>query len=298
MLTWLPGPIVGVISYLFFVVSTAFIGIFFVIPLGILKIIIPHEGFRALVGKTLEIVPLIWNGLNQWLGKLTRKVKIDIRGDLKSLNKHEWYLVMGNHQSWVEIFLLAELLNGRAPSAKFFFKREVLWLPIVGFACWALDFPVMRRYSKSYLKNHPEKKGKDLEEAKKACEKYKRRPTTIVNFVEGTRFTPQKQRLQQSPYKHLLKPKAGGVGLVMSSMGNFITKMVHVTFVYPTGKKTFWDFLSNRMGKIVIVFETHPVTPDLIGNYVDDAAYRVHFQHYLNDVWRKKDELIESILKE
>lgn len=258
----------------------------------------PFKTFREWITRWIEMVPYVWIKLNAWHAKVLRNLKLDIRGDIHALSKKDWALVMCNHQSWVDILLLTEFLDDKATISKCFFKREVFWIPVIGILCWALDFPAMHRYNKSYLKTHPEKKGKDLEAVQVACEKYQHKPTIIINFIEGTRFTPRKHHVQHSPYQYLLKPKAGGVGLVMTSMGHLIHKIVHITFVYPTGKKTFWDYLCNRIGRVVISVESHPVTPDLIGNYSEDAQYRTHFQQYLNQVWAKKDQLIASVLAE
>lgn len=299
MLSRLPGPIIGIIAYACHLLTIVLVGVLFLFPLGFIKLIMPTQNLRSQVTKWVECtVPPLWTKLNTWHRKLTSNLKLELRGGVHALSKKEWCLVIGNHQSWVDILLLAECLFSRIATPKCFFKKETLWIPIVGITCWILDFPLMRRYSKDYLKKHPEKRGKDIEETRLACEKYQARPVSVINFIEGTRLTHKKHQRQQSPYRYLLKPKAGGVGLVMTSMGHLINKIVHVTFVYPTGKKTFWDFLSNRMKHAVIEVEVHPVTPDLIGDYTEDPHYRAHFQHYLNEVWAKKDALIASVLSE
>ena len=55
-------------------------------------------------------------------------------------------------------------------------------------------------------------RGADLEATRRSCERFATRPTSIMNFVEGTRFTPAKHTGQDSPYTHLLRPRAGGAG--------------------------------------------------------------------------------------
>ncbi|WP_116800458.1 acetyltransferase, partial [Pseudomonas syringae] len=132
----------------------------------------------------------------------------DIRGD-EGLRGDTSYLVISNHQSWVDIPALVQALNRRTPFFKFFLKKELIWVPLLGLAWWGLDYPFMKRYSKAFLAKHPQLKGKDLEITKAACELFKRQPVTIVNYLEGTRFTAAKHAAQGSPYTHLLKPKAG-----------------------------------------------------------------------------------------
>ena len=53
-------------------------------------------------------------------------------------------------------------------------------------------------------------KGKDVEMTRRACEKFRDTPTSILNFIEGTRFSDQKRVDRQSDYRNLLKPRAGG----------------------------------------------------------------------------------------
>jgi 1-acyl-sn-glycerol-3-phosphate acyltransferase len=176
-------------------------------------------------------------------------------------------------------------------------KKELLWtLPVAGLACWILGFPFMKRYSKNYLKKHPEKAGKDLEITKKACEKFKNQPITIVNFIEGTRFTPQKRERQASPYKHLLKPKAGGFAFVLSAMSGHLNHIVNTTIIYPP-ETNLWRFMCGKTKKIIVRYEVTPVPPELIGDYFHNKEFRIRLQRWLNQFWHEKDQLIENTLQ-
>ena len=121
---------------------------------------------------------------------------------MDGLARHEWYLMTSNHQSWADILVLQKVTNRRVPSLKFFLKQELIWVPLLGLAWWALDFPFMKRYSRAQLEKRPELKGKDMETTRKACEKYAHYPVSVMNFFEGTRFTEEKHRQQNSPYRH------------------------------------------------------------------------------------------------
>ncbi|MFH1074840.1 MAG: acetyltransferase, partial [Candidatus Firestonebacteria bacterium] len=154
-----------------------------------------------------------------------------------------------------------------------------------------------KRYSKAFLDKYPHLKGKDIEITKKACEKFKTIPVSVMNFVEGTRFTVEKHRRQKSPYANLLNPKAGGVAFVLSAMGEQLHKIVNVTIVYPDGAKSFWAFLCGKIGEIKVMVETLPVKKDIIGDYVNNAEFRENFQKWINSVWEEKDMRIDAILK-
>jgi 1-acyl-sn-glycerol-3-phosphate acyltransferase len=167
----------------------------------------------------------------------------------------------------------------------------------MGLAWWALDFPFMRRHSNAYLKKHPEKRFEDLETSRRACEKFARVPTSVMNFPEGTRFTAQKHADQRSPYRHLLKPKAGAMALALSVLGEQFRSFIDVTIVYPQGVPTFWDFLCGRMGKVIVRARLLEVPAEMLqGDYATEPRFRKAIQRWQQERWREKDALIETLL--
>jgi 1-acyl-sn-glycerol-3-phosphate acyltransferase len=220
----------------------------------------------------------------------------DIRGD-EGLRSDTSYLVISNHQSWVDIPALIQALNRRTPFFKFFLKKELIWVPLLGLAWWALDYPFMKRYTKAFLARNPELKGKDLEITKAACELFKRQPVTIVNYLEGTRFTPAKHAAQGSPYSDLLKPKAGGVAFVLAAMGEQLDAILDVTVVYP-GKRIpgFWDMLCGQVPKVIVDIKTRELDPMLWqGNYENDPVFREKIQNWVNQLWTEKNARIAAL---
>ncbi|MEE4134418.1 acyltransferase [Pseudomonas viridiflava] len=220
----------------------------------------------------------------------------DIRGD-EGLRADTSYLVISNHQSWVDIPALIQALNRRTPFFKFFLKKELIWVPLLGLAWWGLDYPFMKRYTKAFLAKNPELKGKDLEITKAACELFKRQPVTIVNYLEGTRFTPAKHTAQTSPYNNLLKPKAGGVAFVLAAMGEQLDAILDVTVVYPGfGIPGFWDMLCGRVPKVIVDIRTRPMDPALWqGDYENDPVFREKIQGWVNQLWIEKDARIAAL---
>lgn len=142
-------------------------------------------------------------------------------------------------------------------------------------------------------------RGKDIQTTRKQCEKFKSSPVSIINFLEGTRFNFEKRSKQQSPFTHLLKPKAGGVALVLSSMGDYLTNILDITIVYPGNNPPhrFWDLLKGKIPNITVRVNTLPVPENVVGkNYSEDHSFRENFQDWINDLWIKKDEQIEKII--
>jgi 1-acyl-sn-glycerol-3-phosphate acyltransferase len=173
------------------------------------------------------------------------------------------------------------------------------WVPVMGLAWWALDFPFMRRHSEDYLKAHPEMRGKDQAATRRACEKFALIPTSVMNFLEGTRFTPAKHARQQSPYRHLLKPKAGGIALALNAMGDKFRAILDVTIVYPDGAPNFWDFLCGRLRRVIVRVQSLPVPEHLMqGDYAADPATREAFAVWVRQLWQDKDAQIARMLED
>ena len=207
------------------------------------------------------------------------------------------YLVIANHQSWVDIVVIFNVLAGRIQFPRFFLKRQLLWMPFMGPVFWALDYPAMRRYSSEYLEKHPEKRGKDLETVRRATRRYRGRPVTIFNFVEGTRFTKEKYAAQDSPYRHLLRPRAGGVAFALTAMGGDIRELVDLSIAFPGGIPGFWEFLSGRVPLVRVRVRVQEVPSEFIGgDYEGDPAYRLACQEAMQVIWERKDRDLDEML--
>lgn len=272
--------------------------IFWCIPLFLLtalKLLIPVRGFRSWCSRMLTSLATYWVGVNIINQRLLSGTSLRVNG-VQELRLDDKYLVLANHQSWVDILVLQRIFHRKIPFLKFFLKRELIWFPVLGQAWWALDFPFMKRYPKQLLIRKPHLRGKDLEITRKACEKFKTSPVSIMNFVEGTRFSAEKHTRQQSPYRSLLKTKAGGVGYVLTSMGEQLNAILDVTIVYPKNVKSFWAFLCGDIREIRVRVRHLPVTADLLGDYTSDRSYRTRFHRWLNDLWKEKDQCIQEML--
>ena len=299
MLTFLPGPVLGVISLLLFIFNTFFwctILYFFVI----LKLLIPHTGIRRQISNLLILIANIWISGNSLILRITQKIIWDIQG-LENLTPKNSYLVISNHRSWTDIFVLQHIFKNRIPFLKFFLKQELIWVPFLGIAWWALDFPFLKRYSRHFLEKHPELRGKDMETTRKHCEKFKNSPVSVMNFLEGTRFNLKKHQKQNSPYRHLLLPRAGGVALVLATMGDRLAYVLDTTIIYPENRSAmkFWDLLSGHIPRITVRVTKLDVPKDAAGrDYQEDQDFREKIQQWVNGIWQAKDHRIGIILAE
>ena len=177
---------------------------------GIIKFFFPTTEFSALIARIAYWISGGYVLTNNFLITVFYDPEWDMQGQV-NLNMKGTYLVMSNHLSLLDIPTLQRLFFQRIPFLRFFIKQQLIFVPFLGQGLWALNFPSMKRYSKETLNKHPELSGKDLETTKRSCDNLRGQPVTMLIYAEGTRFTLEKHHKANSPYKNLLKPRAGGV---------------------------------------------------------------------------------------
>jgi 1-acyl-sn-glycerol-3-phosphate acyltransferase len=292
---FLPGPIRVPLVWLLIAAST----VAHTTPLllvALLRWLIPIAFARRFFARVLVGLAQSWIGFNAFLVRHATPTRLSIEGG-EGLRLDGHYLVLANHQSWVDIIILQTVLNRRAPFMRFFLKSQLIWVPFLGLAWWALDFPFMKRYTRRELARNPELAGKDIVATRRACDKFKGIPVSVMNFVEGTRFTAEKHARQASPYRRLLKPKAGGVGFVLDAMGSALHSVVDASIAYPGGVPTLMDLVSGRIPDVVVRLREREIPVELRGADVEnDPMARVRVQRWINGLWVEKDRDLEELL--
>jgi len=294
MLGFLPPVLRGVIAMLLLLINVVFwCSLLFVVALP--KLLLPIPPLRRVFDRVLNGIANAWVACNSGWIRLVLPTRWDVQGR-DGISTGGWYMVICNHQSWADILVLQHVLGGRIPLLKFFLKRQLIYVPIMGLAWWALDFPFMARHSRRELEKRPELRLKDRETTRRACEKFALVPTSVMTFVEGTRFTQAKHDRQASPYAHLLKPKAGALALSLEAMGERFRSLLDVTIVYPEGTPTFWEFACGRAPRIIVRVQQREIPLALCqGDYGGDSAFRASFHTWLEQLWQEKDVLIGEL---
>jgi 1-acyl-sn-glycerol-3-phosphate acyltransferase len=290
-----PAPLRGAATFTLIVLNTA--GCCApLLALALAKLAVPVPAWRRLASRWLTAIAELWIAINTRILAATRSIRWEVRG-LDGLERDQWYLVVANHRSWVDILALQATFNRRIPFLKFFLKQQLRWVPVIGLAWWALDMPFMKRYSRAQLERRPQLRGADLATTRRACERFRHIPTSVINFVEGTRFAPAKRLAGGAPYQHLLAPRAGGIAFVLGAMGSSLRELLDVTLAYPSGGGGLWDLCCGRVRHIVIEVTRRPVERWLIeGDYAADPAFRARFQQWLGGLWAAKDARLAELL--
>jgi 1-acyl-sn-glycerol-3-phosphate acyltransferase len=289
MLTRLPPAVRGTLTGFVLGVNTLLVATSLVPP-ALLKLLVPVAALRRACDRALNALASGWVAVNNGWIAAVQPARWDVQG-VEGLHPRGWYLVSSNHQSWVDILVLQRIFHRRIPFLKFFLKQELIWVPVIGLAWWALDFPFMKR-GRGHGARHS-----DLKSTREACEKFKRIPTTVINFVEGTRFTPAKHAAQASPYRHLLKPKIGGLGIALATMGEQFEALLDVTIAYPHGAPRFWDLLCGRIDAVTVRVQQREIPPDVLGSDpMGDKAYRQRIGAWVEQQWAEKDRRLDELL--
>ncbi|MGZ7042299.1 MAG: acyltransferase [Thermoanaerobaculia bacterium] len=290
----------GLLTILLLMLNTLFWGTPIVL-LGIVKFAVqitaPRSRTRTRVMLALASLGEGWVRTNGRIFDRMLPTRWDIQGIDEGLDPNGRYLVISNHQSWVDIFALQRAFYGRAAFLRFFLKHQLIWFPIVGQACWAMEFPFMHRYSPEYLERHPEKRGKDLETTRRAAQRYRHIPVSILNFVEGTRFTRDKQADQESPYRHLLRPRIGGIAFILASLGDQLDAVFDMTIAYPNREVSMWAFANGTIPEIVVRARRVTVPPEFMTAAVTEPGpERERLKQWIGEIWMEKDNTIGTVV--
>ncbi|MGQ0701376.1 MAG: acyltransferase [Panacagrimonas sp.] len=292
----LPGWVVGVTTFLVMLVVLLFWGGLIFVPVMLLKFLLPIPLLQEPLSKLLVAIASQWVASNQLVFRVMHGPawQLDYRAQL---DPRKSYLLVANHQSWADILILFDLFFGRTPFLRFFLKQELIWVPLIGIICWALDMPFMKRHSRAALIANPALRNEDLATTRRFCEKYRRHPITVVNFLEGTRFTEAKRIASGSPYRHLLRPKSAGMSFTLNAMGEQFGGIIDVTLAYqPSSKSLLWSWLCGEQSGMAIHVDSLPIPQDLLrGDFDSDAEFRAHFRGWVNGIWSRKDARLERM---
>jgi len=295
MVTKIRHGLQGAIVLLLVTVSTVVLTtVIFV--LSIFKFLAPKGRATNAMTRLLSWCGELWVSVNKSLTWFYRDMEWDVQMP-DGISHKGRYLIFCNHQSGVDILALQHCLNRRAPFGRYLLKQQLIWVPVLGVAWWALDMAFLRRYSRQELIKNPSLRGKDLENAASACEKLKHIPVSMMTFPEGTRFSEAKRKAQSSPYKHLLRPRYGGVGQVLYSFDDALDSLIDVTITYPRGTPGVWHFISGQVKKISVNIQLRPIGESIRGrNFREDSVAKSELKTWLDGIWEEKEQYIAKKL--
>lgn len=247
--------------------------------------------------KITEALQSQWTKNNRWIFKTFLHTTFDIQGEINVLDRQKWYLLICNHLSWTDVILIQTMLVDILPPIKFFLKQQLIWLPVIGWTCRILNFPFMQRYTISQIKKKPAKRFENIHNIQYACQRIAKRPATLVNFAEGTRFTSEKHK-KKPTYDHLLIPQIAGPSLSLQALHPAVNTIIDATLIYRQRAKaiSLWRFCCGYVDHVRLDVALVDVDETLIGNCYEDKNFKRHFSAWLNQRWKRKDALIANDL--
>lgn len=285
----------GVLGLFLFILNVLLFPIFVLLFAGFCCLL-PFKSWRLRARSVLAHAPWPWSSINSSIMAISNgRKKWDVQLP-DGVENNKPYLLICNHQTWIDIMVLFKIFNYGIQPIKFFMKKELLWsLPMAGLACKAIGFPFLERHSSQAIRKNPSLRGKDIATTRACCRRFMQIPSSLMIFCEGTRYTPKKAAKQSTPFEHLLKPKAGGASIVLEEMHDHLAGIIDVTIHYDTDDIGFWNFVKGGFRKISVRSRLIAITPDLIGNYNDDRQFRVQLQQWLNQVWQHKEKTMKQL---
>ncbi len=262
--------------------------------LGLLRLVSPPS-LRAVLIRAMHGIVQYWVAGNRLMFRVLGVTRVTPRFPEGGLHGNGWYLVVANHQSWADILILQNTLCGHIPILKFFTKRQLIWVPLIGVAMWFLGFPYVRRLPREQIAADPSLAALDRDATLDACRGFRDHPTSVLAFLEGTRFTAAKHAAQEAPrFEHLLNPKLGGASYVVSALSDRMDAVLDVTLIYPEGVPTFWSLLQGECPRVEVLVERHPL-PDAVRAADTPEAVREALRPWVNDLWQAKDRRLGAL---
>lgn len=267
------------------------------VPLYLLGLVhrLVRGRWRQAVGPRMDAIVQAWVGGNRTIFRLLGVTRLHRQWENEAgLSRSRWYLVLSNHQSWADILVLQNALWGRIPMLKFFTKRQLVWVPLAGVAMLLLGFPMVRRLAPEQLAADPRLAGLDRQATLDACARFRQYPSTVLSFLEGSRFTPRKRAAQPARFRHLLNPKLGGVSYVVDALKDRIHKVLDVTIVYRGPVPSFWELLQGRCRDVDVVIRCLDL-PAEVRTTRDAAEARAVLRPWIEALWREKDAQLADL---
>ena len=279
---------IGTLTVLLMTICLVF-WFFVMAPFVVLKLV-PIQSLQSLCSQACVWIAARWVGCNKRIYKLVHRKPVCATTP-EGLSPHCSYLVICNHTAWADVIILFDVLHGHMPFGRFFLKKELIWVPIVGLVCWAMDFPFLKRRNAGASKKNSRSVASDLETTRKTCEMYKKNPVALINFLEGTRFTPDKHLKTKSRYVHLLNPKYGGLSTSIQAMGKQFESLINVRMAYtPTHSNLTWSWLCGQQEKLQIEIEAIPIPDEIIEMCAStNTSSKADFKAWVDQIWAGND---------
>jgi 1-acyl-sn-glycerol-3-phosphate acyltransferase len=195
-------------------------------------------------------------------------------------------LLIANHQQMPDIPAIMKFCKtkDRLGDLKFFVKKQLKWVPGMGWGMQFLDCLFIDRDWAS-----------DREQIRRTFDRLVtgRVPVHLVSFVEGTRFTLPKLEAAQAyagehglPVpRHTLVPRSKGFSASVEGLRGHITAVYDFTIGYENGVPSLWQYMKGLVERVHVHVRSFPI--DELPHSADDLRL------WLLARWDEKNGLLD-----
>nr|WHW29709.1 putative 1-acyl-sn-glycerol-3-phosphate acyltransferase [uncultured bacterium] len=263
--------LVSLISFMWVTVNLS-VGLLCLLPVTVASYLLPTRPIKNFLYACAEHIYRAAVHVNSFWMKRVVGIELVIEGNV---SVPENAIIICNHQSWFDIPIIQDVVLGNGPIVKFLVKQELLWVPVIGWICLALDMPRLGRSKKADTKQ------RDLKEVRRVTRQQQSKPGALLVFPEGTRFSEMKKQANQSPYRNLLRPKSGGLATMLAHSEPGVV-IIDITINYHQPNISIWNCLHGDPEKITVSVE----------QLVPPAGQEV--SEWLVARWASKDSLLSK----
>ena len=226
-----------------------------------------------------------WWGMCVAVGDRFYKVRVIFTGD--DVPMRESAVVVANHQQMPDIPAIMKFAKtkDRLGDLKFFVKKQLKWVPGMG---WGMQFLDCLYIDRDWMA--------DRETIRKTFSRLvnDRVPVYLVSFVEGTRLTAPKLAAAQEYARthglrtpvHTLVPRTKGFAATIEGLRGTVDAVYDLTIAYENAVPTLWQYMKGLVRRIHVHVQRFPIAD--LPDSADDL------RQWLHDRWREKDEFLES----
>ena len=196
-------------------------------------------------------------------------------------------LLISNHQQMPDIPAIMKFskTKERLGDLKFFVKKQLKWVPGMGWGMQFLDCLFIDRDWAS-----------DSEQIRRTFDRLVngRVPVYLVSFVEGTRLTLPKLEVAQAYARengltlprHTLVPRSKGFSASVEGLRSHIAAVYDLTIAYEVGVPSLWQYLKGMVHRIHVHVRRFPI--EELPQSADDL------RQWLLARWDEKNDLLEQ----
>jgi hypothetical protein len=67
-----------------------------------------------------------------------------------------------------------------------------------------------------------------------------------------------------------------------------------VTIYYPDIVPTYWQYICGALSEVQVDIKITDIPQSMRGDYLKDREFKIEFQEQLNQLWIKKDQLLQQ----